>query len=123
MILEQLIEKKRQYNNLLDKLDIILKNINNSVDEINNMIDHYHDSYIIDEEITDRNVLLNTKENLNKIIKNIETIKIKVNSKIKYLSTEINNCDSIDSESSNNSFSNNSNRKSNSKSKDMNLLN
>lgn len=116
MTAEQLIEKKRKYTNLLDKLDMILKNINNSIEEITNMKKHYQDSYVIDDEIKDKNTLLDTKDNLNKIIKNLETIKIRINSKINYLDTEINNYDIIDNESSNNSIKNNS------KSKDMKLL-
>lgn len=116
MMIEQLIEKKRKYNILLDKLDIILKNIHSSIEELNNTIEHYQDSYVIDDEIKDKNTLLDTKDNLNKIIKNLETIKIRINSKINYLDTEINNYDIIDNESSNNSIKNNS------KSKDMKLL-
>lgn len=82
MTIEQLIEKKRQYNNLLEKLDVILKNINDSISEINVAIVHYKNSYTIDDDLVDKSVLLKVKVNLNEELKRINASKYRINSKI-----------------------------------------
>ncbi|MGM9875608.1 MAG: hypothetical protein ACI310_00030 [Bacilli bacterium] len=111
MTIEQLIENKKQYNSLLEKLDIIQKNINNSISEIATATNHYRNSYTIDEELADKKVLLKTNTELNEISKKIEIIKYKINSKI----VNINN--SVDDyyNASSNDTNNNSNHPQNNK--------
>lgn len=82
MKIEQLIEKKKQYNNLLEKLDIIQKNINSTISEITSAIEHYKSSYTIDEELADKSILTKVKVDLEEINKKIVLMKYKINSKI-----------------------------------------
>lgn len=120
MTIEQLIEKKRQYNNLLEKLDIIQKNINNSINEIALGIEHYEGSYTIDEELADKSVLLKVKTNLEEINKRIVTMKYKINSKITNIDSLMddyyNSSTTTDSNTSNSNHSSNNNNNNNKKS-------
>lgn len=62
--IEKLIEERKQYYVLLEKVESAKKHIDDSIKEINSAIENYNKSYMINEKRADNNNLTNVKDSL-----------------------------------------------------------
>ena len=76
--IDSLLEKKKQYYNLLDKVEITKKNIDDSIKHIELSIDSFQKSYIVEDKKADNNILETVETNCiaisERLSQNIENI-------------------------------------------------
>lgn len=88
--IDNLIEKKKQYYSLLDKVESTKKNIDDSIKHIGNGIESFQKSYVIEEESADNNILEDVQNNCVSISERLALNIENINSEIKSLDRQIN---------------------------------
>lgn len=89
--IDEILNKKKQYTALFDKLSTIKKNINATVEKCAEGERQYKDGYTINDITADGNNLSSINNNLTAISKKIEVVMNKISIEISKLNKDINN--------------------------------